>query len=224
MRYHMKAAAVAAVAGLSLTACMTDPVTGEKRVNQAVYTGAAGAGVGALLGAVLGGKNNRSEVLIGTGVGAVAGTAVGVYLENQRKKIEEATRGTAIEVENTGDALLVNIPSEVNFATGSYTISSDARPVLNKVAQILVEYDKSFVDVYGHTDSDGSEAFNQRLSEQRAEAVADLLVQNGVIRQRIATRGYGETQPIASNDTAAGKAQNRRVEIKVVPITEEPSA
>lgn len=215
---------VAATASFALTACVTDPVTGERRVNQAVYTGALGAGVGAGLGAILGGKSNRTEVLVGTGIGAVAGSAVGVYLENQKKKLEEATQGTGIEVTNTGDSLLLNIPSQVTFSSGSYTITPEFRPTLDKVAGVLTEYDRSFVDVYGHTDSDGSDAFNQRLSEQRAESVANYLVQDGVLRQRIATRGFGETQPVASNDTASGKAQNRRVEIKVVPVTEEPAA
>jgi outer membrane protein OmpA-like peptidoglycan-associated protein len=213
-----------AASTFALQGCVTDPVTGERTVNQAVYTGAAGAGVGALLGAVLGGSNSRSEVLIGTGIGAVAGTAVGLYLENQQKKLEEVTEGTGIEVENTGDALMLNVPSEVTFASGSSTISPEFRATLNDVADVLVEYERSFVDVYGHTDSDGSEAFNQTLSERRANAVADDLVANGVIRQRIATRGFGESQPIATNETAAGKAQNRRVEIKIVPITEEPAA
>ncbi|EMD82358.1 OmpA family protein [Pacificimonas flava] len=215
---------MAATASFALTACVTDPVTGERRVNQAVYTGALGAGVGAGLGAILGGKSNRTEVLVGTGIGAVAGSAVGVYLENQKKKMEEATQGTGIEVTNTGDSLLLNIPSQVTFSSGSYTITPEFRPTLDKVAGVLTEYDRSFVDVYGHTDSDGSDAFNQRLSEQRAESVANYLVQDGVLRQRIATRGFGETQPVASNDTASGKAQNRRVEIKVVPVTEEPAA
>ncbi|MBZ6379510.1 hypothetical protein B5C34_07425 [Pacificimonas flava] len=224
MRIRSSLLLLTAASSFALTGCMTDPVTGEQRVNQAVYTGAAGAGVGALLGAVLGGKNNRTEVLVGTGIGAVAGTAVGVYLENQRKKLEEATEGTGIEVENTGDSLLLNMPSEVTFATNSSTISPEFRPVLDEVAQVLNEYERSFVDVYGHTDSDGTEAYNQRLSEQRAQSVADYLISSGVIRQRIATRGFGETQPIASNETATGKAQNRRVELKIVPITEDPSA
>ena len=213
-----------ASASFALTGCVTDPVTGEKRVNQAVYTGAAGAGVGALLGGLLGGKNSRTEVLVGTGIGAVAGTAVGVYLENQRKELERATQGTAVEVENTGDALLVNIPSEVNFASGQYQLRPEFLPVLRDIANVLNEYEKSFVDVYGHTDSDGTEAFNQTLSERRAQSVADYLTQNGVIRQRIATRGFGESQPVASNETASGKAQNRRVEIKIVPVTESPNA
>ncbi|MEE4348918.1 MAG: OmpA family protein [Pacificimonas sp.] len=224
MRMRTSLILLTAASTFALQGCVTDPVTGERTVNQAVYTGAAGAGVGALLGAVLGGSNSRSEVLIGTGIGAVAGTAVGLYLENQQKKLEEVTEGTGIEVENTGDALMLNVPSEVTFASGSSTISPEFRATLNDVADVLVEYERSFVDVYGHTDSDGSEAFNQTLSERRANAVADDLVANGVIRQRIATRGFGESQPIATNETAAGKAQNRRVEIKIVPITEEPAA
>lgn len=224
MTKSIKITALAAASSLMLAGCVTDPVTGERRVNQAVYTGAAGAGLGAALGAVLGGKSSRTEVLVGTGIGAVAGTAVGVYLENQRKKLEEATEGTGIEVENTGDSLLLNMPGEVTFATNSASIQPEFRPTLNEIANVLNEYESSFVDVYGHTDSDGSEDYNQRLSEQRAQSVADYLTSRGVVRQRIATRGFGETQPIASNATASGKAQNRRVELKIVPITDNPSA
>lgn len=224
MTKSIKITALAAASSLMLAGCVTDPVTGERRVNQSVYTGAAGAGLGAALGAVLGGSNNRTEVLVGTGIGAVAGTAVGVYLENQRKKLEEATEGTGIEVENTGEALLLNMPGEITFGTDSSMIQPEFRPTLNEIANVLNEYESSFVDVYGHTDSDGSDQYNQQLSERRAQSVADYLISRGVVRQRIATRGFGESQPVASNATASGKAQNRRVEIKIVPITDDPAA
>ena len=112
------------------------------------------------------------------------------------------------------------MPSGITFATDSAAVQPQFQPTLSEVASILSQYPKTYIDVLGHTDSDGADAYNQTLSERRARAVADYLVGKGVQSARIATRGYGETQPIASNATAEGKASNRRVEIKIVPVTE----
>ncbi|MGB3722550.1 MAG: OmpA family protein [Pacificimonas sp.] len=216
-----KTAVVAASLSLVAVGCTTDPVTGERGIARPAATGAAGAGVGALLGALIGGKNNRTEVLVGTGIGAIAGAGVGVYLDAQEKKLRERTAGTGIEVERDGDSLKLNMPSQVTFGVDSAIINDQFRPALNEVSQVLAEYEKSFVDVYGHTDSTGSDAYNMTLSQRRADSVATYLASNGVQRARIAQQGFGETQPIASNDTAEGRAQNRRVEIRIVPITED---
>ena len=212
------------VASLALAGCVTDPVTGEREIARPAATGALGAGIGAGLGAILGGKSKRTEVLIGTGIGAVAGTAVGVYLDEQEKKLRAATQGTGVEVERTEDALLLNMPSSVTFPVNSSAVSPRFEPVLNEVAQVLDEYERSFVDVYGYTDSTGTEAYNQQLSEQRAESVGNYLVRQGVNSARIETRGFGETNFVATNETEEGRSQNRRVEIKIVPITDSPAA
>ncbi|MBV7256324.1 OmpA family protein [Pacificimonas sp. WHA3] len=221
MRIFAKTTIIAGVASLTLAGCVTNPETGESRIARPAATGAAGAAIGAALGALIGGKSNRTEILVGTGIGAIAGAGVGVYLDEQEKKLRERTAGTGIEVERDGDSLNLQIPSQITFGVDSAIINEQFRPALNEVAKVLTEYDKSFVDVYGHTDSSGSDAYNLTLSERRAESVATYLSANGVQRPRIATKGFGETDPIASNDTAAGRAENRRVEIKIVPITDD---
>ena len=223
MRTTTKIALIAGTMAMPLAGCVTNPDTGNQRIARPVATGAAGAGIGAVLGTILGGKNSRTEVLVGTGIGAVAGAAVGAYLDAQEKKLRERTAGTGIDVERQGDSLLLQMPSQVTFGVDSAIINEQFRPALNEVASVLREYERSFVDVYGHTDSTGSDAYNMTLSERRAESVATYLAANGVQRARIATRGYGETQPIASNDTESGRAQNRRVEIKIVPVTDDPA-
>ena len=134
--------------------------------------------------------------------------------------MRERTAGTDVEVTRDGDNLILNMPSGITFATDQATIQPQYRPTLDQVAATLAEYEQTYIDVYGHTDSDGSDAYNQSLSERRAQSVAGYLTTRGVQQARIATRGFGETQPIESNATAAGKAANRRVEIKIVPFTE----
>lgn len=204
---------------LSLTGCVTDPETGEKRMSNAGAYGAAGAGAGALIGALLGGRNNRAEVLIGTGIGAIAGGAVGGYMDKQEKELRARTANTGIEVERKGDEINLKLPSGISFDFNSSQVKPEFRPALDQVAQTLASYQSTFIDVTGHTDSIGTDAVNQRLSEQRAQAVADYLSYQGVNRARVATRGYGKQFPIASNDTEQGRAQNRRVEIKLSPVT-----
>lgn len=217
---------IAAVAGLSLlgTACTTNPETGEKRLSKTAIGAAIGAGAGAGLGAIIGGKRNRTEVLVGTGIGAIAGAAVGVYMDKQEKELREKTAGTGVEVVRKGDEILLNMPSKVTFDVDSAIISPTFQPTLNEVARVLSQYEKTFVDVVGHTDSTGSDAYNLTLSQRRADSVATYLASNGVLRARIATQGMGESQPIADNSTEAGRAQNRRVEIKVVPVTEDANS
>lgn len=209
------------VASLSLAACVTDPETGQQGMTRAGGGALAGAGAGALLGAILGGSNNRAAVLIGTGVGAIAGGSVGSYMDRQERELRARTAGTGIEVQRQGDEIALKLPSGISFDFNSAAVRPEFRPALDTVAQTLVSFPSTFVDVKGHTDSIGSAAVNQRLSEQRAIAVADYLSMHGVQQQRIATRGYGFTMPIASNDTEEGRAQNRRVEIKLTPVTEQ---
>lgn len=209
------------MASLALGACVTDPNTGQSTISRAGGGAAAGAGAGALLGALLGGRNNRAEVLIGTGIGAIAGGAIGGYMDKQERELRARTAGSGIEVERQGDEINLKLPSGISFDFNSASVKPEFRPALDQVAQTLASYQSTFVDVSGHTDSVGTVAINQRLSEQRAQSVADYLSYQGVARPRIATRGFGKSMPIASNDTEDGRAQNRRVEIKLSPVTEQ---
>lgn len=213
--------AAAALSALLLTsACMTDPETGQRRVSKAAIGGIGGALGGYLLGDIVGGRHDRTEKIVGAGIGAIAGAGIGAYMDQQERKLRERTAGTGVDVIRDGNDLLLRMPSGITFAYDDASIQPQFRPTLDDVAKVLAEYPKTYIDVYGHTDSDGSDAYNQTLSERRATSVADYLTARGVQSARIATRGYGETQPIASNATAEGKAQNRRVEIKLSPVTE----
>lgn len=179
---------------------------------------AAGAAAGALLGTLAGGNDARNA-LIGAGIGALAGGAVGQYLDQRQRRLEQDLAGTGATVTNTGEELIVTLPSNVTFATDSADLSPEFRPVLANVATSLNEDPRSLIDVVGHTDSTGAELYNQELSERRAQSVTNVLLANRVDRRRVATYGVGETQPIATNETASGRAQNRRVEIRIIPAT-----
>lgn len=204
---------------LPLSACVTDPETGKKSISKTAIGGVGGALGGYLLGDLIGGKHDRTEKILGAGIGAVVGGGVGYYMDQQEKKLKQQTAGTGIEVIRDGDNLVLDMPSEVTFAVDSSTISPEFRTTLDKVATTLNEYEKTYVDVLGHTDSTGSESYNQALSERRANSVAGYLTGRGVNQARIATKGYGESQPKASNLDEAGRAINRRVEIRLVPVT-----
>ena len=208
---------LAAASLLGTTACVTDPNTGEKKVSRTAIGGVGGAVLGGLLGGAIGGKTGR---IIGAVGGGAAGGVVGYKMDQQIKELKEQTAGSGVDVTevDNGDAILVNLPDGVTFDVGSYTIQPAFRDTLNAVAENLTQYPNSLVDVYGHTDSTGSNAFNQRLSEQRAETVSNYMVSRGVANARIRWQGFGETMPVADNDTEYGRAQNRRVEIKIIPF------
>lgn len=182
----------------------------------------AGAILGAVGGAIIGGLigGDRKGALIGAGIGAVAGGGVGVYLDNQQAELEKNLEGTGATVTNTGEELLVNLPSSITFPVDRAEIQPQFQDSLARVASTLVEYESSVIDVIGHTDSTGSDQYNQDLSQRRADSVANFLINRGVIRERVVAFGQGETQPIATNETAEGRAQNRRVELRIVPLTE----
>ena len=217
------AMAGAVMASLALSGCVTDPETGNRTISKAAIGGVGGAVGGYLLGDLLGGRNGRTEKIVGAGIGAVAGAGVGAYMDAQERKMRERTAGTGIDVVRQGDELLLRMPSGITFATNQSTIQPQFQPTLDQVAATLAEYPKTMIDVLGHTDSDGAEAYNQTLSERRAQSVSSYLGSRGIASVRIATMGYGETRPIASNETPDGKAQNRRVEIKVVPAVDNAS-
>ncbi len=206
--------AVIGAAALSLTACQTvqnNPNT------------ATGATLGALAGAGLGllvGGDDRRNALVGAGIGLLAGAAVGSYLDQQQRELEQDLQGTGATITNTGDALLVNLPAGVTFDVDSAAIRPEFFQPLSNVAQTMNEYPESYIDVIGHTDSTGSTAYNQGLSERRAGAVGNYFVSQRVLQQRIVTYGFGETQPIANNNTESGRQANRRVEIKITPATQ----
>ena len=213
---------LAAVSLLGVSACVTDPNTGERHVSRTAIGGAGGAALGYLLGGLIGGKTAR---IVGAGIGGVAGGVVGYQLDQQIRELDEATEGTGVDVTETpdGTGILVNLP-DVTFAVDSTTISPSFRAALDEVAASLQKYPNSLVDVMGHTDSTGSDAYNLDLSRRRAESVANYLVSRGTSRARIATIGYGEQYPVADNTTEQGRALNRRVEIRITPITPEEAA
>ncbi|MCF8880573.1 OmpA family protein [Hyphobacterium sp. SN044] len=210
-------------AALTLAACTTtDPYTGETRPN---YTG-RGVLIGAAAGAALGYLTNtsnseegRTNALIGAGVGALAGGAVGNYMDRQERQMREALRDSGVGVRREGNDLRLIMPGDITFDTNSTEIKPQFYAVLNDVADVLEQYPATYVDVVGHADSTGDAGYNQRLSEQRAQAVAGYLIAQNVMRDRFYVGGMGETSPIASNDTPQGRAQNRRVEIIIRPHT-----
>ena len=214
---------IAAAALLTTSACVTDPNTGEKKISRTAIGGLGGVVAGGLLGGLIGGKTGR---IIGAGIGGVAGAAVGYQMDKQIKELKEQTAGSGVDVTETdnGSAILVNLPDGVTFDVGSSTLKPEFRATLDKVAQSLIQYPNSLVDVYGHTDSTGSDAFNQTLSESRARTVMNYLISRGVPASRLRSQGFGETMPVASNDTAEGRQRNRRVEIKIVPVTQDDVA
>lgn len=204
---------------LALVGCQTvDPYTGEQKTARSGVGTGVGAIGGALAGAILGG-GKRKNVLIGAGLGALSGAAVGSYMDNQEAKLRSKLQGTGVSVSRVGDSVVLHMPSNITFATDSSSIASNFYPVLDSVALVINEYKRTYVDVIGHTDSTGSDDYNQQLSEARANSVARYLKSQQVLPQRILTKGMGETAPIASNSTAEGRAENRRVEIRLAPLT-----
>ncbi|EXS69790.1 OmpA family protein [Sphingobium sp. Ant17] len=217
---HRIIGAAGLAAMLATTACTTDPTTGQRTISKAAIGGIGGALGGYLLGDLVGGRSDRTEKILGAGIGAVAGAGIGAYMDAQERKLREETAGTGVDVIRDGDDLLLRMPSGITFAYDRADVQPQFQPTLNDVASVLAQYPKTYIDVFGHTDSDGADAYNQTLSERRAQAVSSYLVSRGVQSARIGTRGFGETQPIASNATEEGKAANRRVEIKISPVTE----
>src|SRR5688500_4667035 len=206
---------------LTAAGCQTtDAYTGEKKVNNT----SKGAGIGALAGAVLGAatgdnsKERRERALIGAGVGALTGAGVGAYMDRQEAKLRAQLQGTGVSVTRNGANVILNMPGNVTFKTASADLNSGFFRVLDSVSLVLKEFDKTIIDVEGHTDSDGTDTYNQQLSLNRAQSVGSYLQSRGVNGQRIVAFGAGEARPVASNGTPDGKQQNRRVELKLQPI------
>jgi outer membrane protein OmpA-like peptidoglycan-associated protein len=211
-RSAMLTAAVAAL----VAGCYTmDPYTGEKKVSDTTK----GAGIGALGGAAVGAlAGGGKAALIGASMGALAGGAVGNYMDRQEAKLRAQLQGTGVSVSRDGDNINLVMPGSITFGSGSADLNPSFFGVLDSVAVVLKEYDKTTIDVSGHTDSTGSAQKNGALSEQRASTVAQYLRTKGILDQRIAANGFGSTRPVASNDTPEGRQKNRRVELTLAPL------
>jgi len=221
---HKLLACLALSGVIAVGACTTtDPYTGQE-VRSNTRTGAV---YGALGGAVLGYLTNtnkseqgRKNALIGAGVGALGGAAVGQYMDRQQEEMRRRLAGTGVGVERQGDNIILNMPSDVTFAVDQSDVQQRFYGTLDTVAATLNQYPQTLVDVIGHADSTGADAYNQTLSERRANSVASYLISRGLLQDRLFVAGRGETSPIASNATPEGRAQNRRVEVIVRPFTD----
>lgn len=238
MKTQLKIAIAAATLTALLAGCATggggyyggqqQPYPGDPNQPQQQQGGMSRTQKGALIGALAGvaagllsgndATERRQRALIGAGVGGLAGGAIGNYQDRQERALRERMAGTGVDVVRQGDNITLNMPSNITFAFNSANLDPKFDPVLDNVAATLNEYNQTIVEVAGHTDSIGSDAVNQRLSEQRAASVGNYLMSKGLVRDRFILTGAGKTRPIASNDTEAGRAQNRRVEITLVPV------
>lgn len=215
-------ALVAATGVMALTtACVTDPETGNRRISRAAIGGLGGAVGGYLLGDLVGGRNDRTEKIVGAGIGAVAGAGIGAYMDNQERRLREQTAGTGIDVERQGDQLVLNMPGDVTFDLNSATVQPQFQQTLNQVAGTLREYPSTYIDIYGHTDSSGTDSYNLGLSQRRAQSVSNYLSAQGVQSARMATQGFGETQLKCEETSEDGRRCNRRVEIRITPVTQD---
>ncbi|WP_028240648.1 OmpA family protein [Stutzerimonas azotifigens] len=202
-----------------LAGCTTNPYTGEREAGKAGVYGGLGALGGAVVGAATSSKKDRTKgALIGAAVGGAAAGGYGYYVDTQEAKLRQTLQGTGVQVQRNGDQLTLIMPGNITFGSSSADISSSFYPTLNSLVTVFREFDKNGIDITGHTDSTGSAQLNQDLSNRRAQSVASYLTANGVAASRISAYGAGPNQPIASNATTEGRAQNRRVEINLRPL------
>lgn len=205
---------------LVLVACTTNPFTGEREASNKAKGAAIGAAVGAVIGALTGddADERRERALIGAGVGALSGTAVGHYMDRQENKLRAQLAGTGVRVVRVGDELVLSMPGNITFDVNRAELRADFYDVLNSVVLVLDEFDKTLIDVAGHTDSTGSFDHNLTLSQRRAGTVGSYLQSQGVEPMRIYTDGYGPNYPVADNGTPEGRQLNRRVELVLKPL------
>lgn len=196
-----------------LAACATDPYTGESKVSKTAWGTGIGTAVGAGVGALVGGEKGA---LIGAGIGAATGAASGGYMDVQARQLRGALQGTGVQVAREGDNIRLIMPNAITFNTNEAIIKNSANPVLDSVAKVAKEYKQTTLQIIGYTDSTGNDAINLPLSQRRAAAVAQYLELRGVPGTRISALGLGAQNPLASNATAAGREQNRRVEILLI--------
>ena len=214
-----KALILCAVAAMAV-GCTTNPYTGEQRASRAVTSGAGGAAAGAAAGAVIGAiaGNAGRGAAIGAAVGAATGVGIGVYQDRQQAKLRERLANTGVSVTRQGDNIYLNMPSDITFAVNQSDINPGFYETLNSVALVLQEFDKTTVSVYGHADATGPEDYNMQLSQRRAQSVSSYLAGQGVAPMRLQAVGFGESRPVAPNNSEAGRAANRRVEIVIDPM------
>jgi len=216
------ALATALIGSLLLSSCAT--YTGQTRApddpNRSRNGALIGAGLGVVAGLLSGGDatERRQRALVGAGVGGLAGGAIGAYQDRQEAELRRQMAGTGVDVVRQGDNITLNMPGSITFGFDKSDVQPQFYPVLDNVANTLRQYDQTVIEVAGHTDNVGSDAYNQDLSQRRADAVAAYLGTRGIARDRMMTIGAGKTRPIASNDTDQGRAANRRVEITLVPV------
>lgn len=214
----MKSVFIAATAlALMLSACTQNPYTGELQPSKT----ALGAGTGAVIGGIIGvaTAGSRKAALIGAGIGALAGGGIGAYMDGQESKLRNQLEGTGVSVSRVGDSIVLNMPSNITFDSDKSELKPQFYTTLNSVSAVFKEYKQTLIDVVGHTDSSGTPEYNYDLSRHRAAAVAQYLASQQLDPNRFSVEGHGEKDPIASNATKSGKAQNRRVEITILPLT-----
>ena len=217
---------LALASAVGLAGCETfDAYTGEKKTSATTKGAAIGAGIGAVLGYLRNkdesSKTKRRKVLQSAGIGALAGGGVGYYMDSQEAKLRKTLRDSGVSVQRDGDNINLVMPGNITFVTAGHDLNASFHQVLDSVVLVLQEFNQTIIVVAGHTDSRGSDSYNQALSERRANSVAQYLMQKGVAGARIDAVGFGEKHPIADNGTADGRALNRRVELSLIPITEE---
>ncbi|WP_119394937.1 OmpA family protein [Salinibius halmophilus] len=223
IKSFIAAATIAAFSTATMVGCTTNPYTGERQASKGATLGIIGGAVGAVIGAAVAKtpEERKKAALIGAGIGGVAGGSVGIYMDQQEAELRQQLEGTGVSVSREGDQIVLNMPGNVTFATDSSDVAPSFFDVLDSVVIVLDKYDSTLVNVDGHTDSTGSEEYNQKLSERRAASVAEYLLNSGIAVERLAAQGYGESRPIASNATPEGRSQNRRVEISLDPIEKQ---
>jgi outer membrane protein OmpA-like peptidoglycan-associated protein len=224
MKRTFAAPAFILTAALVVSGCKTlDAYTGEEKMSSASKGAMIGAGAGAVVGAISGkgSRDRRKRALIGAGIGGIAGVGVGAYMDKQEAELREQLQGSGVSVTRKGDEVILNMPGNITFRTGSADLNPQFFKVLDSVALVVKKYDQTLVEIVGHTDSVGSDALNQKLSEDRADTVSRYLGGKGILADRMIPIGAGKNHPIASNATEEGRAQNRRVEVSLLPITKE---
>ncbi|MFC0679302.1 OmpA family protein [Lysobacter korlensis] len=233
MNTNLKLALAAAAVSTALAGCATTgggyyggqgqagyPPPQQSEYDKTRRNAAIGAAVGAVAGLLSGddATERRQRALVGAGVGGLAGGAVGAYQDRQERVLRDQLAGSGVEVVRQGDNITLNMPEAITFGFDRSDLQSQFYPVLDRLAGTLQQYNQTIVEVAGHTDSKGADAYNQQLSMRRADSVANYLMGRGLMRDRFIVTGAGESRPVASNETESGRAQNRRVEITLVPV------
>ncbi len=222
LKFVVSKSALVAMLALSVAGCYTyDPYTGEKKVSDTTKGAGIGAAAGAVVGLLTGGDAaaHRKNALIAAGVGALAGGAIGNYMDRQEANLRHDLAGTGVSVTRIGDNITLNMPGNITFKSDSAELDPSFYKVLNSVNVVVKKYNKTVVEVAGHTDSTGAADYNQKLSERRANSVAQYLETQGLANNRVVIVGAGESKPVADNATPEGRQANRRVELTLTPLT-----